>query len=126
MSKSLTTAAVLVLIGSLSPAVFRLLSASGFGPAILALSFSRSSPLNTPSEYRFNDHGTVIGIRRDVYDGTISWAVGALIVQGLFWMPAMMLLATHYRKRTPLHWQDLAFGVTGVFIWLASEFSSFW
>ena len=126
MSKLPTTAAVLLLIGSLSPAVFRLSSASGFGPAILALSFSRSSPLNTPNEYRFNEHGRVTGIRRDVYDGAIPWAVGALIVQGLFWIPAIMIFARLYRERTPLDWRGPTFVVIGVLIWLAPEVSWFW
>ena len=125
VSKSFTIAALLILLGSLPAAVFRLSSSSGFGAAVLVVGFSRSSPLNTSEEYRFNEHGRIVGIRRKVYERAVGWALGALILQGMLWMPALAIFARLYRERTALDWRGLALLVVGVLIWLASEASSF-
>jgi hypothetical protein len=121
-----TVAAMLIFLGALPSATFRLASSSGFGPAVLALSFSRSSTLNTPTEYRFDNHGRLVAIRRDAYDRTIVWAVAALTIQTLCWMPACFILVRLYRHRAPLHWRGLALLIVGVVVWLVSEWSSFY
>lgn len=125
MIRPLTIAGLLILTGALASGLFRLESSSGFGPDIMALSFSRSSPLNTRTEYRINEHGTIIGIRREIYDRRIRWAVVTLIVQGLCLIPAMVILIRLSVKKTRLHWQELVLILLGVVIWLASEGSSF-
>ena len=122
--KLFTLAGMLILIGSLAPCAFRIASPSGFGPTIQAVSFKRAAALNTKQEYRFNNHGKIVGIPKGVYDKTIGWAYAALAIQFLFWLPAILIIATVGITKAEMSWSGLLYGVPGMIIWIISEFSS--
>ena len=119
-----TVLALIYLFGALIGIGFRFVNTSGHGAFILWASYSRSSELNTPDEYRYSNHGTIIAIKREVYEENIPWAVAALIVQGLCWLPASLLMSLEYARTKRLPLIGTLIIVLGFLGWLMSEVSS--
>ena len=115
---------MLYLAGSLVAVGFRLLNTSGHGAFILWASYSRSSNLNTAEEYRCNNHGTIIAIKREVYEANIPWAIATLVVQFVCWSPASLLMCLEYERTKRLPWVGTLIIVLGFATWLVSEVSS--
>ena len=119
-----TRLALLYLAGSLVAIGFRLINTSSHGAFILWASYSRSSELNTPEAYRYNNHGTIIAIKREVYEANIPWAIATLLVQGLCWLPASLLMCWEYARTRRLPLIGTLIIVLSFLVWLVSEVSS--
>ena len=122
--KLFTLAGILILIGSLAPGTFRVASSSGFWAMILAVSFSKTSDLNTADQYCFNNHGKIVGIQKEMHDSSVGWAYLTLAIQFLFWLPAILIIALLRINKDVLGWKGLLYGAPGFLIWIISEFSS--
>jgi len=116
--------ALLYLAGCLLGIGFRLVNTSGHGAFILWASYSRSSKLNTPEEYRYNNHGSIIGIKREVYEANIHWAEAVLILQILCWLPASILFCWEKGRKKRIPWIVTLIIVLGFIAWMVSEVSS--
>ena len=119
-----TLAGILILLGALAAGTFRVANPSGYGPTILAMSFSKASGLNTEDQYRFNNHGKIVGIEKELYDKSVGWAYVTLGIQLLFWLPAILIIAVIGIKKDEMSWSGLLYGVPGIIIWIIAEFSS--
>jgi cytochrome b561 len=80
--------------------------------------------LNTAEEYRFNNHGTIIGIERRLYDQNIHWAIAALVIQWVCWIPVMPFLMRLNQWKMSTHWQGGLLLLVGIGVWLLSEWST--
>jgi hypothetical protein len=122
--KLFTLAGILILMGALAAGVFRVANSSGYGPTILAISFSKASGLNSEDQYSFNNHGKIVSIEKELYDKSIWWAYMTLGIQFLFWLPAVLIIALVGIRKDEMSWSGLLYGVPGIIIWIIAEFSS--
>ena len=116
--------ALLYLVGSLVAIGFRLVNTSGHGAFILWASYSRSSELNTPEEYRFNNHGTIIRVKRELYEANIPWAIATLVVQFVCWLSGSLLMCREYQRTKTLPWAGTLIIILAFAVWAVSEISS--
>lgn len=125
-ARLLYLAGLLIVIGALPGVVFRFTNATGYGPTVLALSFHDQSGLNTISEYRFYEHGRIMGVDRIAYHRNLPIAIGILFVQWLCWFPALIRLAFLGARRASWHWPGVLMTAFGIMAWAISEMSAFW
>jgi hypothetical protein len=116
-----TFACALFLLGSSINLSFRLGSGADLGPFVLAASFSESSDLNTDTEYRFNNHGTIVAVDRTLYDENIHLALSVLMLQVACWVPAVLFFKPIRQHSASARFMGYALFSAGVAVWLYSE-----